>query len=255
LEIQRVAARGVGYSDPRRTPVCLSVRDREMQRRLFGPHVNLVAPVSDARMGSVLRDLRAAPELHAFQLWLVGSRVQPGRDASDIDLVLSPRSGTVPSEHGVERALWCCREYGLYRGSPACVIDPCFRLVGPTLAQVPLRPDAVIKTVKLLSPKLVHLVLRGRIRHFRRVGHLAIEFVRRAAETEYYGKLPRADFDGSRSPYLRPAIEVIATADDDVSDGRVTRRFSARDCPPTEGRPEPARVDPNRYGSTSCRPL
>jgi hypothetical protein len=41
------------------------------------------------------------------------------------------------------------------------------------------------------------------------VGDAAIEFVRRAQDTDYYGKLPRGDFDGSRWPYLRQAVEIV----------------------------------------------
>jgi len=147
----------------------------------------------------------------------VGSRLEPGRTGSDIDLVLSPRPCTLPSEHLIERALWYCRENGLYEAIPACLIDPCFRVDGPTVALVPLRPHVRIKTVKLLSPRLADLVMRGRIREWRRVGDVGIEFVRRAEDTDYFGKLPRGDFDGSRWPYLRPAIEIVAADNRDRS--------------------------------------
>jgi hypothetical protein len=186
-----------------------------LQHRLFGPHVKRLGPVSDTDMGRVLRDLRAAPELGPFRIWLVGSRVEPEKRGSDIDLVLSPRPGTLPSDYRIEHALRYCREYGLYGASPACVIDPCFRVGGPTVGLVPLPPRVVIKTVKLFSPRLSDLVARGRIRECRRLGDISIEFVRRAADTDYYGKLPRGDFDGSRLPYLRPAIEVTFADDSD----------------------------------------
>ena len=107
----------------------LTARGLGMQRRLFGPDIEGLPPVSDAGLGHVLRDLSAASELQSFRIWLVGSRLEPGRTGSDIDLVLSPRPGTLPSEHLIEHALWYCREYGLYGSAPSCVIDPCFAWV------------------------------------------------------------------------------------------------------------------------------
>jgi hypothetical protein len=220
LEIHRVAGGAVESSNPPRLLVGLSARQRAMHKRLYDFHVKLVSPVSDAGMACVLRDLRAAPELQSFRIWLVGSRLQPGRDGSDIDVVLSPRPGTWPRDHVIETALWFCREYGLYGATPACVIDPCFRVDGPTVDRIPLRPEAAITTVKLMSPKLADLLARGRIRECRRLGDLAIEFVRRAEHADYYRKLPRADFDGSRWPYLRPAIEI-----DPAEDGELLHRI------------------------------
>lgn len=199
----------------RRMVLRLSAREFGMQRRLFGPDIKRLAAVSDAGMGRVLRDLRAASELQSFRVWLVGSRVQPGRSGSDVDVVLSPRAGTSPGDHLIDHALWYCREYGLYGATSTCVIDPCFRMGGPTVAVVPLRPDAMIKTVKLFSPRLARLVTRGRIREWRRSGDVSIEFVRRAGDTDYYGKLPSGDFDGSLCCYLRPAIEILSADRDD----------------------------------------
>jgi hypothetical protein len=206
-----------GDRSVRRMALRVTARGLGMQQRLFGPDIQGLAPVSDAGLGRVLRDLPAASELQSFRIWLVGSRLEPGRTGSDIDLVLSPRPGTLPSEHLIEHALWYCREYGLYGATPACVIDPCFRAGGPTVALVPLRPHVRIKTVKLLSPRLADLVTRGRIPVCRRVGDVGIEFVRRAEDTDYFGKLPRGDFDGSRWPYLRPAIEIVPADNDDLS--------------------------------------
>ena len=191
----------------------------EMQQRLFGPELRLLGPVSDADIGRALRDLRAAAELDSFRLWLVGSRVDPGQEGSDVDVVLSPRPGAVQSVDLIEHALWHCREYGLRGTTPACVIDPCFRVRGPAVAVVPLRPHDVIKTVKLLSPRMAALATRGRLREWRRLGEISIEFLRRAEDTDYYGKLPRGDFDGSRWPYLRPAIEITSDDDRDLARG------------------------------------
>jgi hypothetical protein len=206
-----------GDRSVRRMALCITARRLGMQQRLFSLGVQGLAPVSDATLGRVLRDVAAASELQSFRIWLVGSRLEPGRTGSDIDLVLSPGSGTFPSEHLIARALWYCREYGLYGASPACVIDPCFRVGGPTVALVPLRPNVKITTVKLLSPRLADLVTHGRIRECRRVGDVGIEFVRRAEETDYFGKLPRRDFKGSRWPYLRPAIEIVPADNGDLS--------------------------------------
>jgi hypothetical protein len=187
-----------------------------MQQHLFGPGIRGLAPVSDVAADRVLRELSAASELRDFRIWLVGSRLEPGRAESDIDLVLSPRPGAWPGEPLIERALRHCREYGLYRAAPACVIDPCFRAGGPTVALVPLPPQLRIRTVKLLSPRMADLVTRGRLPECRRVGDVSLEFVRRAGDTDYYRKLPRADFGAASRPYLRPAIEITAAGRNDV---------------------------------------
>jgi hypothetical protein len=183
-----------------------------MHRRLFGFDEKQLAPVSDADMWRILRELRAASLLKPFRLWLVGSRVDPGKD-SDVDLVLSPRPSFFLSDAIIERALWHCRNFGLYVANPRCVLDPCFRRGGPTLAVVPLQPHAVQQTCKLSSPKLANLVLNGSISRYRRFGRFSIEYLRIAEHTGYYGKLPSRVFDGSLSPYLRPAVEISFTGE------------------------------------------
>jgi hypothetical protein len=179
-----------------------------MQTRLFGCGAKPKAPVPDSVMWRFLRDLRTAAALAPFRIWLIGSRVQPGNDESDTDLVLSPRVGWTLSDEIVDRGLFCCRDYGLYGANPPCAVDPCFRAAGPTLNVAALQPDTVLKSIKLFSPKLTRLVLAGRIREYRRLGNFSIEYCRRAEETNYYRKLPRRSFDGLLCPYLRPAIEV-----------------------------------------------
>jgi hypothetical protein len=159
-------------------------------------------------------------------MWLVGSRAQLGHPSSDVDLVLSPGIGFTPDEQLIADALRYCREYGLYGTKDACVVDPCFRRNGPTRHVVPLPPDAMITTVKLLSPNLVALVTQGRIRAWRPCGDVGLQFMRRAADTGYYAKLPRCAFAGTPCRYLRPAIEIYdATADLDVSHTITTDRF------------------------------
>jgi hypothetical protein len=194
--------------------MALRPRLGDMQERLFGVRPQRAPPLSDAAVQRVLRDLRAAPELRFFRIWLVGSRVEPGAILSDIDVVLSPRAGVSPDGHLIEYALWHCRAYGLYKSVPPCVIDPCFRHCGPTIELVPLEPQTIIRTVKLLSPWLEGLVGSARITEHNRVGEISIEFVRRAVDTEYYGKLPQGKFSGGPCAYLRPASE-IAFADGD----------------------------------------
>jgi hypothetical protein len=137
--------------------------------------------------------------------------VDTERTISDVDLVLCPAPGTRPNDHAIELALLHCRQYGLYGSDAACVIDPCYRQAGPTVARTPLFPHTRIRTIKLFSPRLENLINRGRIREFRCVGEVGIEFVRRANETGYYAKLPRENFDGQVLPYLRPAIEITAS--------------------------------------------
>jgi len=195
----------------------VTARTLAMQQRLFGADIRRLAPVSDDGLARVLGDLRAASELQPFRIWLVGSRLEPGRTESDVDVVISPRLGSLPSDDLIEHALWCCRDHGLYAATPSCVIDPCFRVDGPTVSVVPLRSDTRIRTVKLLSPRLAELVKRGGISEYRSVGHVGLEFVRQAEDTDYFQKLPRADFADSRQPYLRPAMEIVAADNDDQS--------------------------------------
>lgn len=181
-----------------------------MQRRLYGRRSKRVTAVPDSAMWRALRALRAHSNLNSFRIWLVGSRVEPGRFESDIDVILSPRAGFPLRDQTIERALWYCRNYGLYLASPRVVVDPCFRAAGPTLELSALRPHSILKSVKLLSPKLTQEVLAGRIRGYRRLGYFSIEYWRRTGDTNYYAKLPRRSFGGRQSPYLRPAIEVVS---------------------------------------------
>jgi hypothetical protein len=179
-----------------------------MQRQLFGPRARRIGSVSDAAMWRLLHALRAAPELEPFRIWLVGSRVQSGRAESDIDLVLSSRDGLPPCDEGVERALWHCRNRGLYASNPVCIVDPCFRPDGPRTTVAPLPPRSILKGVKLLSPRLLREALAGGLEGCRPVGRFSVEYSRRAGDTNYYRKLPIGPFSDSQSPYLRPAIEV-----------------------------------------------
>jgi hypothetical protein len=185
-----------------------------MQSRLYNLGARRRAPVADVDMMRALRRLREHPDLAPFRLWLVGSRVEPGREQSDIDVVLSPRTGGDPVDAAINAALWRCREAGLNDSDPPCVIDPCFRSEGPSLNPVPLRPGALLRSVKLISPRLVRLMQLGRLAGCRRVGHLSLAFARSASETSFYAKLPRRCFDADAEPYLRPALE-IADADGD----------------------------------------
>jgi hypothetical protein len=188
---------------PRYTPAELG-----MHRRLFSVRAKHGAPVDDAAMWNTLRELRKAPELARFGLFLVGSRLDPGNEASDVDVILAPRPGSAFTDARIERALWHCREYGLYGANPACLIDPSFRRQGPSCRAVPLPPTAVLQTAKLFAPRVARLVSEGRIQHYRRFGRFSIEYWRQAGETDFYKKLPQQRFDGSLCAYLRPAIEV-----------------------------------------------
>jgi hypothetical protein len=180
-----------------------------IHQRLFDITAKQVAPVGAAEMWRILQELRNAPELERFGLFLVGSRLDPGNEASDIDLVLAPRPGSGFSDVMVERALRHCREYGLNRANPACVIDPAFRWKGPSLKLLPLPPLTVLHTAKLFSPKLARLIRQGRIRRYRRFGRFSVEYWRYAGDTGFYQKLPQQRFGGSLCAYLRPAIELI----------------------------------------------
>jgi hypothetical protein len=206
-----------------------NARQRDMHRRHFGPLTRRAVAVSQESVHRALGDLRAAPQLQSFQLWLVGSRVHPGHDGSDVDLVLSPGIGFKKDEQLIADALWYCRDYGLYGAEEACVIDPCFRSAGPQRDRVPLPPDAVVRTIKLLSPGLTKLVMQRRIQQWRQCGDIGLEFVRRAADTSYYAKLPQGDFAGARCRYLRPAVEICSsTADLVTSRIKETDRFRRR---------------------------
>ena len=193
-----------------------------MQARLFGPHATAPCSVSDTELMDVLRTLRESSTLRGLRMWLVGSRVEPGRHASDIDLVLSGRPVTALSYPRIEDALRHCRDFGLFGAGVSCVIDPCFRVGGPTLTMTPLLPDTEVCTIKLLSPRLAALAAGGGFLRWRRVGDMSIEFVRRAADTDYYDKLPQADWAGEQLRYLRPPVEITVAGYAD-SGGRHAR--------------------------------
>lgn len=181
-----------------------------MQRRLFGARLRQAFPASDSSMWRVLVALRTNSELDCFRIWLIGSRVEPGRHNSDTDVVLSPQARFPLSDQAIERALWYCRNYGLFIANPPVVVDPCYRSEGPTLELQALRAGSTLRSVKLFSPKITREVRARRIRNYRRLGYFSIEFCRRAGDTGFYAKLPRHSFGGLLSPYLRPAIEVVS---------------------------------------------
>jgi hypothetical protein len=178
-----------------------------MNRRLFGADFEHVAPVDDTAMWETLRELRKSVELAPFRLFLVGSRLDSGNEARDIDLLLAPCAGFAFTDARIEGALFHCRDYGLH-AKPPRLIDPCFRRTGPRHHVVPLSPTTILETAKLFSPRLRGLIGAGRITHFRRFGHFSIEYLRPACETGFYPKLPQRHFELGRVPYLRPAIEV-----------------------------------------------
>ena len=179
-----------------------------MQMRLYGLRTERRAPVTDADLWALLRELRASRPLDPFRLWLVGSRVEPGREKSDADVVLAPAGNERPPDETMEQALWSCRVAGL-SGSTVCAIDPCVRLNGPALVVTRLHADMMLKSIKLFSPTIMLQVLQGRLRNYQRLGRFCIEFDRRAGDTDYYSKLPLRTIDGVPSPYLRPGIEVL----------------------------------------------
>jgi hypothetical protein len=180
-----------------------------MQIRLYGFKLDEIQPVSDILMWSVLRELRNCRPLDLFHLWLVGSRVEPKRDNSDIDVVLSPRSVALLPDEIIDNALLYCRSYCLYGSTPRCVVDPCFRVHGPSTDFAALKPDSLLKGVGLLSPYRIGELISGRLSGCRKVGRFSLEHRRRAGDANYYRKLPRAMFEGLQSAYLRPAIEVL----------------------------------------------
>jgi hypothetical protein len=179
---------------------------RRMQEALYGPCSR--APVPDSEVRRMLRALRGASALAGFRLWLVGSRLEPDRVDSDVDLVLSPCPGSRPDDLEIEQALWCCRLYGIDTTDPLCIVDPCFRRAGPTLEVVELPAGAIVRTTKLLSPRRWRDVAEGCILDYRLAGRFSIEYSRLAGDTNYYEKLPVAIRDGVLVRYQRPAIEV-----------------------------------------------
>ena len=158
-------------------------------------------------MMDTLSKLRTNSELAAFRVWLIGSRLEPGNVSSDIDLVLAPRIGSLPDE-SIDRALWFCRHYGLFKADPPCPIDPTFRAYGPAVDLAPLPASVILKSIKLLSPLFVNYILSDKIFGCRPVGTFCLEYLRSAGECSFYHKLPRQNIDGQLLPYLRPALEI-----------------------------------------------
>jgi hypothetical protein len=178
-----------------------------MHRYLFATDRHDLPPLPDEAMWRILHELRRAPPLDAFELYLVGSRVESARETADVDLILGPRAGTPFSDLRIERALWLCRAYGLYQSTPACLIDPAFRQEGPGDKVEALAPERILHTTRLFSPKLASLVASGRIVRYRRCGRFSIEYWRAAGETSFYSKLPPLSLDPHHR-YLRPAIHI-----------------------------------------------
>jgi len=178
-----------------------------MHRDLFPAQSGALLPLSDDAMWRILHELRSAPELEPFGLYLVGSRLEPGQETADIDLILCPRPGLTFSDVRIERALWHCRAYGLCQAKPACLIDPAFRREGPSFGVVPLAPETILQTAKLFSPRIAALIRERRITRYRRFGRFSIEYWRVAGETGFYPKLPQLPF-AKEHRCLRPAIVV-----------------------------------------------
>jgi len=178
-----------------------------MCRNLFPVKTGAQRPLSDDDMWRALHKLRSAPELKPFSLYLVGSRVEAGHETADIDLILSPRPSSPFSDLRIERALWCCRAYGLHEATPVCLIDPAFRREGPTTKVAPLAPERILQTAKLFSPRIVALIRERRITCYRRFGRFCVEYWRPAGETGFYSKLAELP-GGEGCRYLRPAIPV-----------------------------------------------
>jgi hypothetical protein len=190
-----------------RNQVLVSPEQLAMGRELFTVNRGAQQPLSDDDMWRSLHELRSAPELRPFRLYLVGSRVEAGHETSDVDLILSPRPGSSFSDLRIERALWHCRAYGLHQASPTCLIDPAFRREGPATQVAAFAPERILHTAKLFSPRIVALIRERRITRYRRFGRFCIEFWRPASESGFYSKLPELPGEeGCR--YLRPAIPV-----------------------------------------------
>jgi hypothetical protein len=180
-----------------------------MCRRLFPAKTGRPRLLSQYDMWQILHRLRSAPELEPFHLYLVGSRVEAGHETADIDVILSPRPGSAFSDLRIERALWFCRAAGMQDADPVCWIDPAFRREGPSVRMVPLLPEAMLQTSRLLSPGIAALLRKGCITRYRRFGRFCIEYWRPAGETSFYKKLP-AFSSVEQGRYLRPAIAVTS---------------------------------------------
>ena len=163
--------------------------------------------VSDAAVMGMLRGFRESAELEAFRVWLVGSRLEPNRALSDVDMVLSPRTERPPEDSIIEHALWFCRSHGLQSPNP-CLVDACYRRSGPTVGTVALEPDAIVTSFKLLSPGLMRAILDGEIQDYRLAGRFSIEYRRLARDIIYFERLPWRLQRGYLRRYLRPALEI-----------------------------------------------
>ena len=166
---------------PELTPI-----EHRMQSHLFGVNAKQVAPVSDAAMWYALRKLRDASEVERFGLFLVGSRLEPGNQVSDIDL----NSGALPRLQPLVRP-------GLNVRSGIAVsmgyIEP-IHPVSSILAFVEkgraseLSRSCLAGFCKLRScshQSWPDLSVKDAFQHYRRFGRFSIEYWRQADETGF----------------------------------------------------------------------
>jgi hypothetical protein len=169
---------------------------------------------SDSQVMEVLSLIKNHPQLQYFRLWLVGSRLEPNRFFSDVDILLTPTSNYEKTnmsvtKHDIEQALWLCRSVGYEASKNHCVIDPTFEWRLPLVNRIELLPNTVAHKIKLLCPYLYQQVKLSKITEFISVGKFCIEYERSVSQTNYYLKLPSAFFKGKEEKYYRVAREIL----------------------------------------------
>ena len=178
-----------------------------MQRELYGPPpkgLRLRRPSAKALQRLVI-GIDRTHLLETFRIWIVGSVLLKLNRAADLDLLLTRRDDRRISIVELELALYALHRIGRYEA--AVQIDSCFRTSkGDALGGI-LPADKLVKTWRIESPHTGADIDQGRMRHARRVGHFLVVSFRKAAEINYFQKLPLLS-DSLRNRFLHPGVSI-----------------------------------------------
>ena len=156
----------------------------KLSRALYSPHEFDGAVDLRPFVNAVLVHLDVDTLL---QPWLVGSSVCHPSSARDFDILLSYRTPRGAPIRRVLEALWCLRSVGrAFRVR----IDPFVRPNPRWIEGGPLPPQTRLETLTLALPRLRAQIARGSLTDYRWVGKTGLWTSRRAADTNYFAKLP-----------------------------------------------------------------